>query len=168
MVIGDPFDAYTTMGPLISAEQFDRVTSYFDIGRRDGAHLSHGGASLDRPGYFVQPTVFSRGRNDMRIAREEIFGPVTLLIPFRDEADAIRLANDTDFGLAAAGWTGDISRAQRVTRALNAGTVWINTYGHVDLISPFGGYKQSGLGRELGRQSIDAYTETKSVYAKIN
>ncbi len=168
MVVGDPFDAQTTMGPLISAEQFDRVTGYFDTGRRDGAHLHLGGESLDRPGYFVKPTIFTRGHNDMRIAREEIFGPVTLLIPFRDEAEAVRLANDTDFGLAAAVWTSDISRAQRVTRALRAGTVWINTYGQVDLISPFGGYKQSGIGRELGRQSIDAYTETKSVFAKIN
>jgi acyl-CoA reductase-like NAD-dependent aldehyde dehydrogenase len=168
MVVGDPFDAQTTMGPLISAEQFARVTGYFEIGRRDGAHLHLGGESLDRPGYFVKPTIFTRGRNDMRIAREEIFGPVTVLIPFRDEAEAVRLANDTDFGLAAAVWTSDISRAQRMTRALKAGTVWINTYGQVDLISPFGGYKQSGIGRELGRQSIDAYTETKSVFAKIN
>ncbi|MBO9499067.1 MAG: aldehyde dehydrogenase family protein [Novosphingobium sp.] len=166
ITIGDPADAGTMMGPLVSREQFGRVTDYFGIGRGD-AELVTGGNSLDRPGYFVEPTIFAGASNASRIAQEEVFGPVTVLIPFDDEAEAIRIANDTQFGLAAAVWTNDLSRAHRVSRALKAGTVWINTYLHVDLISPFGGYKQSGIGRELGRQSIDAYTEVKSVYARI-
>jgi acyl-CoA reductase-like NAD-dependent aldehyde dehydrogenase len=166
--VGDPFDPLTMMGPVVSREQFDRVTSYFDVGRADGAQLLTGGAALDRPGFFVEPTIFANADNRMRIAREEVFGPVTVLIPFDDEAEAIRIANDTEFGLAAAVWTRDLSRGHRVAKALRAGTVWINTYLHVDLISPFGGYRQSGIGRELGRQSIDAYTEVKSVYARID
>ncbi|MDF7774782.1 aldehyde dehydrogenase family protein [Sphingomonas sp. AOB5] len=166
--VGDPETATTMMGPLVSREQFDRVTSYFGVAQADGARLVTGGKALDRPGYYVEPTIFADARNDMRIAREEIFGPVTLLIPFDDEEEALAIANDTSFGLAAAVWTKDLGRAHRVARALKAGTVWINTYLYTDLISPFGGYKQSGIGRELGRSSIDAYTEIKSVYAKLD
>ena len=165
--VGDPFDLNTLMGPLVSREQFDRVTSYFDVGRSDGAALKLGGAALDRPGYFVEPTVYAGVRNDMRIAQEEIFGPVAAAIPFKDENDAVFQSNQTEYGLAAAVWTKELGRAHKVARALNAGTVWINTYGHVDQVSPFGGYKQSGIGRELGRYSLDAYTETKSVFARL-
>jgi acyl-CoA reductase-like NAD-dependent aldehyde dehydrogenase len=168
ITVGHPAEATTMMGPLVSREQFERVTDYFGIGSAEGAELVTGGKALDRPGYFVEPTIFSAANNAMRIAQEEVFGPVTVLIPFDDEAEAVRIANDTQFGLAAAVWTRDLGRGHRVARALKAGTVWINTYLHVDLISPFGGYKQSGIGRELGRQSIDAYTEVKSVYARID
>jgi acyl-CoA reductase-like NAD-dependent aldehyde dehydrogenase len=165
--VGDPFDAKSFMGPLVSREQFDRVSAYFDVGQRDGAQLKTGGGRWGNKGYFVKPTVFSGVRNDMRIAREEIFGPVAAVIPFKDEDDAIFQGNDTQYGLAAAVWTRDVSRAHRVGRALKAGTVWVNTYMNVDPISPFGGYKQSGIGRELGVHSIDSYTQIKSLFIDL-
>jgi len=165
--VGDPFDANNFMGPLVSREQFDRVSNYFDVGKSDGANLETGGSRLGNKGYFVKPTVFSGVRNDMRIAKEEIFGPVAAVIPFEDEDDAVFQGNDTQYGLAAAVWTCDISRAHRVGRALKAGTVWVNTYLNVDPISPFGGYKQSGIGRELGVHSIDSYTQVKSMFIDL-
>lgn len=166
--LDDPCDPHTTMGPLISQEQYRRVLGYLETGSREGAELTIGGGRGPQlRGYFIRPTVFVNVRNDMRIAREEIFGPVASVIPFKDENDAICQGNDTTYGLAAAVWTNDISRAHKVARALKAGTVWINGYGKIDPISSFGGYKHSGIGRELGRHSIDLYTEIKSVYMRL-
>ncbi|MGH7965536.1 MAG: aldehyde dehydrogenase family protein, partial [Candidatus Binatia bacterium] len=118
-------------------------------------------------GYFVKPTVLTGVKNDMRVAQEEIFGPVVAAIPFKDVDDVIRQANQTVYGLAAGVWTKDVSKAHRISRALRAGTVWVNCYNQIDPISPFGGYKQSGFGRELGRHSLDLYTQIKSVWMKL-
>jgi acyl-CoA reductase-like NAD-dependent aldehyde dehydrogenase len=167
MTVGDPLDPNTKMGPLVSKEQFERVTNYLNVGKKEGAKVSIGGEPVSGKGYFVPPTIFVDVRNDMRIAREEIFGPVAAMIPFKDENDAVLQSNDTTYGLAAAVWTRDVSRAHKVARALKAGTVWINTYGMIDPISPFGGYKESGFGRELGKYAIDLYTQVKSVYMKL-
>ena len=164
---GDPLDPKTTVGPLVSKEQFDRVKGYLNIGKNDGAKTAAGGSARDGKGYFVNPTVFVDVKNDMKIAREEIFGPVAAVIPFKDENDAVPQGNDTSYGLAAAVWTEDVSRAHRVARALKAGTVWVNCYNNIDSISPFGGYKQSGIGRELGKHSIELYTQVKSVWMKL-
>jgi acyl-CoA reductase-like NAD-dependent aldehyde dehydrogenase len=164
---GDPLDPKTTVGPLVSREQFDRVKGYLDVGKNEGAKTALGGEARTGKGFFVDPTIFTDVRNSMKIAREEIFGPVAAVIPFKDENDAVFQGNDTTYGLAAAVWTQDVSRAFRVARALKAGTVWINSYNNIDPISPFGGYKQSGIGRELGKHSIDLYTQIKSVYVKL-
>ncbi|MGH7986792.1 MAG: aldehyde dehydrogenase family protein, partial [Candidatus Binataceae bacterium] len=167
MTVGDPLDAKTKMGPLVSREQFDRVKRYLEVGKREGAQVTVGGETGNGKGYYVKPTVFAGVTNHMRIAREEIFGPVAAVIPFADENDAVFQGNDTTYGLAAAVWTRDISRAHRVARALKAGTVWINCFGTVDPISPFGGYKQSGFGRELGKYSLELYTQIKSVFVRL-
>ncbi|HLW69715.1 MAG TPA: aldehyde dehydrogenase family protein [Candidatus Binataceae bacterium] len=164
---GDPFNQGTMMGPVVSQEQFERVKGYLAVGKKEGAKVSSGGETPAGKGYFVQPTLFSGVNNDMRIAREEIFGPVASAIPFKDENDAVFQGNDTEYGLSAAVWTRDISRAHKVARSLKAGTVWVNCYNQLDPISPFGGYKQSGFGRELGRYAIDLYTQIKSVWMKL-
>jgi acyl-CoA reductase-like NAD-dependent aldehyde dehydrogenase len=168
---GPGIDASTQVGPLVSQEQLERVTGYLEIGKKEGAKVLTGGERNTAPGlesgYFVKPTVFTGVRNDMRIAREEIFGPVVALIPFKDENDAVLQGNDTNYGLAAGVWTRDVSKAHRVARAIRAGTVWVNCYNVFDVVSPFGGYKQSGYGRELGRAALDLYTQTKSVWLRI-
>jgi acyl-CoA reductase-like NAD-dependent aldehyde dehydrogenase len=165
--IGGGFDADAQIGPLVSAEQLKRVRSYVEIGQAEGAELALGGARHGDRGYFHQPTVFTSVRNDMRIAQEEIFGPVMSVLRFSSEEEAYRIANDTEYGLAAGVWTADLSRAHRASRALRAGTVWVNTYQMVYPSVPYGGVKQSGHGRMLGAASLDDFTQAKSVWMKV-
>jgi len=166
--IGDPLDPATEMGTVSCRMQYDKVMHYIDVARSEGAKLLCGGGHPVAPelkqGLFVEPTIFADVRSDMRIAREEVFGPVLCLIPFGDEDEAVRIANDTRFGLAAGVWTNDVKRAHRMTRRLRAGTVWVNTYRRTNYATPFGGMKESGLGRENGLEAIHEYTETKSVW----
>ena len=164
MKTGSPFDAQAALGPLSSQAQYDRVRAFLQSASEEGARMLVGGPSPHAGGYFVEPTIFVDVRPDMRIVREEIFGPVAVLVRFTDEADAIARANDTEYGLSATVWTGDTARALRMGKAMKAGTVWINTMFKLDPASPFGGYKASGVGRELGPESIDNYTQIKSVY----
>jgi acyl-CoA reductase-like NAD-dependent aldehyde dehydrogenase len=166
--LGQPLNPATTMGPLVSSEQHERVLGYLKLAHDEGARAKAGGErGPQKKGYFVKPTIYTDVKNEMRIAREEIFGPVAVLIPFKDENDAVLQGNDTTYGLGARVWTQDVGRAHKVARALKAGSVWVNCYGIIDPISPFGGYKESGFGRELGRHSIDLYTQIKTVYVKL-
>ena len=166
---GDPLDPKTRFGALVSERQMQTVLGYIEKGKAEGAKLVAGGerVSVGGKGCFVQPTVFDGVRNDMTIAREEIFGPVLAAIEFGDIDDAVRLANDTPYGLAAAVWTRDIAKAHRVARKLQAGTVWINTYNNYDPAAAFGGYKMSGYGRELSLHAIEHYTQVKSVWVNL-
>jgi acyl-CoA reductase-like NAD-dependent aldehyde dehydrogenase len=169
--VGDPLDKGTRMGPVVSKQQLDTVLGYIEAGKREGARLVAGGerASVGNgKGYFLQPTVFAGVRNSMVIAREEIFGPVLSVIPFKDVDDGIAQGNETFYGLAAAVWTRDVGKALRAARAIRAGTVWVNAYNLYDAALPFGGFKESGFGRELGAAGMDLYTEVKSVWVDLS
>ncbi len=167
VIIGDPLDKSTQMGAQVSEEQFSKILGYIDTGKSEGARVITGGQRARDRGYFIEPTIFDGVANDMTIAREEIFGPVVSTLTFKDLDEVVAKGNETDYGLAAGIWTRDLSKAHRVARALKAGTVWINTYNSFDVASPFGGYKQSGFGRELGVHALELYTETKSVWVGL-
>jgi aldehyde dehydrogenase (NAD+) len=169
--LGDPLDLETDLGPLISHAQRERVEAYIRLGREEGAQLVCGGgrpegASFAR-GPYVEPTLFARVRNEMRIAQEEIFGPVLAVIPYRDVTEAIELANASSYGLGGAVWSRDIQAAIEVAKRLRTGTVWINDHHLLNAVAPFGGYKQSGSGRELGVAGLHAYTEEKHIHVDL-
>jgi aldehyde dehydrogenase (NAD+) len=165
--VGDPFDPATEQGPQVSEEQFDKVMGYIDSGRKEGAKLLTGGTRVGDKGYFVAPTVFDGVRDDMTIAKEEIFGPVMSIITFKDMDEVVRRANNTMYGLAAAVWTKDVAKAHNMSARLRAGTVWVNCYDVFDAAAPFGGFKMSGIGRELGEYGLAAYTEVKTVTVRV-
>jgi len=169
ILLGPPLERETKMGPLVSKDQFDRVRSYQEVGKTEAKLAAGGGrASSMSRGYYVEPTIFYDVDNSARIAQEEIFGPVAAVIPFSNEADAIRIANDTPYGLAAAVWSRDIFKAFRVVKALRAGIVWVNHMQPTYVEAPWGGYKQSGFGRELGPWGVEEYLETKQVHINLN
>jgi acyl-CoA reductase-like NAD-dependent aldehyde dehydrogenase len=167
LVIGSGFDRASQVGPVVSQEQLERITRYVGIGQDEGAEVLLGGKRRGESGYYFEPTIFTGVANSMRIAQEEIFGPVMCALPFDTEDEAYAIANDVEYGLAAGVWTNDLARAHRASRALQAGTVWVNTYGEVQMSVPYGGMKQSGHARTLGEESIHELTQTKSVWMKI-
>ncbi|MEO7324494.1 MAG: aldehyde dehydrogenase family protein [Dokdonella sp.] len=166
-VIGDPFDPETQLGPVVSAKQRERVDSYVDEGVRAGAEIVVGGRRVERPGYFVEPTLLAKTDPSMRVVQEEIFGPVVCAVPFKNFADVVAQANGTRYGLAAGVWSRDVKNAHRAARAIHAGTVWVNCYHVVDPNMPFGGWRESGWGREFGRVGVESFTELKSVALKL-
>ena len=166
--IGDPRDRATALGPVISEKQMKSILDYVDIGVKEGATLTTGGERIGDRGYFISPAVFADVKHEMRISQEEIFGPVVSVIKFKDEADALRIANGTVYSLAAGVWSRDIGRVQRFARKVRAGTVWINTYGYTDVRLPWGGERDSGLGREHGTAALENFTEPKAVWMNLN
>jgi len=164
MKTGDPMDKTSDCGPVVNKKQFDSVMNYIKIGKEEGAEILTGGKGKDTTGFYIEPTVFINVNNKMRIAQEEIFGPVLVVIKFSDDDDAVRIANDSIFGLGGAVWSGDDERAMKIAKRLRTGTVWINEYHLLSDRAPFGGYKQSGIGREFGPEGIKEYTEAKHIH----
>jgi len=164
---GDPLDRKTALGPVISEKQMRSILDYVDIGQKEGARLVAGGERVGERGYFISPTVFADVAHEMRISQEEIFGPVVSVIKFKDEADALRIANGTAYSLAAGVWSRDIGKLQRFSKRARAGTVWMNTYGYTDVRLPWGGERDSGLGREHGTAALDNFTEPKAVWMNL-
>jgi aldehyde dehydrogenase (NAD+) len=165
--VGDPFDPKTEQGPQVDQAQFDKVMGYIETGKREGASLLAGGKRVGDRGYFIEPTVFAGVKDEMKIAQEEIFGPVMSILKFKDVDDVVERANTTMYGLAAAVWTRDIGKAHAVANKVRAGTVWVNCFDVFDAAAPFGGFKQSGIGRELGEYGLQQYTEVKTVTVKL-
>lgn len=165
--VGNPFDTQTEQGPQVDQEQFHKVMSYIESGQREGAKMLCGGSQAGSQGYFIEPTIFADVQDEMKIAQEEIFGPVMSIIKFKDIDEVIKRANTTIYGLAAAVWTKDITKAHAIAHSLRAGTVWVNCFDVFDAAAPFGGFKQSGIGRELGEYGLQQYTEVKTVTVKL-
>ena len=166
-LVGDPFEEKTEQGPQVSQAQFDKVMNYIELGMREGARLLYGGNRVGDRGFFIEPTIFADVQDNMKIAQEEIFGPVMSIIKFKDLDEVIQRANITMYGLAAAVWTKDITKAHKIANKIRAGTVWVNCYDVLDAAAPFGGFKQSGIGRELGEYGLEQYTEVKTVTVKL-
>ena len=165
--LGDPFDPKTEQGPQVDKDQYDKIMSYIDHGKGQGANCVTGGERFGDKGYFIKPTVFTDVKDEMKIATEEIFGPVLTVLKFKDVEEVVRRANATTYGLAAAVWTRDIGKAHSIANRVRAGTVWVNCYDVFDAAAPFGGFKQSGIGRELGEKAIENYTEHKTVTVSL-
>jgi len=168
IVVGDPLDAKTQMGAQVSEEQFNQILRYIRKGKDEGARVVTGGVPFSDKGYFIKPTIFDCANDNSAIAKEEIFGPVVTVLSFKDIKDLVKRANDTFYGLSAGIWTRDIGKAHRLAKELKAGTIWINCYNCFDAASPFGGYKQSGFGRELGEHALELYTQVKSVWVALD
>jgi aldehyde dehydrogenase (NAD+) len=167
LIVGNPMDPATHMGAQVSKEQFDKILGFIEAGQKEGAKLVTGGKPAHPKGYFVKPTILDNVHNKMSVAQEEIFGPVVCAIAFDSMDDLKRQANDTIYGLSAGVWTRDIGKAHRMAKEIKAGTIWVNCYNCFDAASPFGGFKQSGFGRELGKYALELYTQVKSVWISL-
>ena len=170
--VGLPWEDGVQMGSQIDAKQVKKILEYIEIGKKEGARLVCGGEKIESDGLekgnFIRPTIFADVTNDMRIAKEEIFGPVVSIIKFKTEEDVIAMANDSEYGLGGAVWTRDINRAIRVANSIETGRIWINTYNAIPAGAPFGGYKESGIGRETDKTTIDHYRQTKNIYINLS